>query len=370
MGSRDEGGRKGGGGGPAGSGAELEIRRCGRSGLELPVLGVGCWSFGGGAYWGSQERGEVEGVVSAALDRGCAFFDTAEVYNEGRSEEALGRALRGRRDRAIVASKISPDHCGAGMVRRHCEATLARLGSDYLDVYMLHWPLNPLAIRHFSTDGGSSESLPSLADVLAAMDELRREGKIRYVGLSNFGARQLEEANAYGLPVACNEVPWSLLSRAIEWEVLPACTAFDIGVLGYMPLMQGLLTGKYRTADELPASRARTRHFRGDRPGCRHGEPGAEPETFGAIEAIRAIADREGMPMERLAIAWCLARPGITCSITGARNAAQLEENARAAELRLAPGLVAELNAVTDPLKRVLGRSVDLYESSANPRTY
>ncbi len=209
----------------------------------------------------------------------------------------------------------------------------------------------------------------TLAHTLAAMDELRREGKIRYVGVSNFGARQLAEAAALGVPLACDELPYSLLSRAIEFEVLPACGHLGLGALGYMPLMQGLLTGRYRSADELPASRARTRHFRGDRPGSRHGEPGREQETFQAIDAIRAIGEREGLPMEQLAIAWSVARPAMICTIVGARNAAQLEANVHAAERRLAPELVAELDAVTDALKAALGRNVDLFQSSANSRT-
>jgi aryl-alcohol dehydrogenase-like predicted oxidoreductase len=335
----------------------------------VSVLGVGCWSFGGGSYWGPQDQREVDGVVAAAVDLGCAFFDTAEGYNEGRSEEALGRALRGRRSRAFVGSKISPDHCVGDQIRRHCEATLARLGTEYLDLYLLHWPINDRAIRHFTAGDGAAMEPATLAHTLTTMDGLRREGKLRYVGVSNFGARQLAEAVSLGVPLACDELPYSLLSRAIEWEVLPGCERFGVGVLGYMPLMQGLLTGRYRSADDLPASRARTRHFRGDRAGSRHGEPGREQETFEAIAGIRTIAEREGLPMERLAIAWSIAQPAMACTIVGARNAAQLEANARAAEFRLAPELVAELDALTDALKTALGKNVDLFEGSVNSRT-
>lgn len=347
----------------------MKTRRCGLTGPMLPVLGVGCWSFGGGSYWGAQDQHDVDEVVAAALDLGCAFFDTAEVYNEGRSEVALGRALGGRRDRAVIASKISPDHCAGGLVRSHCEATLARLGTDYVDLYLLHWPIDERAAGRVTPGEGAAAEPVTLAHTLAAMDELRREGKIRYVGVSNFGAHQLAEAAALGVPIACDELPYSLLSRAIEWEVLPACERLRMGILGYMPLMQGLLTGRYRSADELPASRARTRHFRGDRPGSRHGEPGRERETFEAIAGVRAIAEREGLTMERLAIAWSLARPAMASTIVGARNATQLEANARAAELCLAPELVAELDAATDALKAALGRNVDLFQSSANSRT-
>jgi len=347
----------------------MERRACGRSGPALPLLGVGCWSFGGGSYWGDQDQREVDGVVSAALEHGCAFFDTAEGYNDGRSEESLGRALQGRRDRAVIASKVSPNHCAPGQIRLHCEASLSRLATDVIDIYMLHWPLNPLAIRHFAAESGVQKALPRLADVWTQMEGLRKEGKIRHFGVSNFGPEQLAEAAACGAEVVCNEVPYSLLSRAIEGEVLPACAQAGIGVLGYMPLMQGLLTGAYDSADGLPPNRARTRHFRGDRPGSRHGEPGHEKDTFDAVRSLRAIAAREGLPLERLAIAWSVARPGVTCAITGARNAAQLVANARAASLPLAPTLVAEMDAATEPLKKAMGRSVDLFESSADSRT-
>jgi aryl-alcohol dehydrogenase-like predicted oxidoreductase len=244
------------------------------------------------------------------------------------------------------------------------------LGTEYIDLYMIHWPINERAIRHFTPDAGEAAEPATLAHTLAALDDLRREGKVRHVGVSNFGARQLADAAFIGVSLVCNELPYSLLSRAIEWEVIPACERLGVGVLGYMPLMQGLLTGKYRSADELPPSRARTRHFRGDRPGARHGEPGREQETFQAIAAIRAISEREGVSMESLAIAWSIARPAMTCTISGARNAAQLEANARAAEIRLAPEVLADLDAATDALKTALGRSVDLFESSADSRTY
>lgn len=332
----------------------METRSCGRTSLRVPVLGVGCWSFGGGSYWGDQDQRDVDEVVAVALELGCGFFDTAEAYNEGRSEEALGRALRGRRDRAIVASKIAPSHCTPELLIRHCEASLRRLGTDYLDLYLIHWPL----------------ASPALGETLASLDKLARAGKIRHLGLSNFGVKQIAEARASGVLLACNELPYSLLSRAIEWEVMPASEREGMGVLGYMPLMQGLLTGKYRSAEELPPNRARTRHFRADRPGANHGEPGAEPETFGALEAIRGISLRVGIAMEHLAIAWSVARPAVSSTIVGARSAAQLRDNARAVTTGLAPEIVAELDRATDALKTALGRSVDLFAASDRSRTF
>jgi aryl-alcohol dehydrogenase-like predicted oxidoreductase len=344
----------------------MELRTCGRSDLSLPVLGVGVWSFGGGSYWGPQDDKDADAVVSAAFERGCAFFDTAEAYNDGRSEETLGRVLKGRRSKAVILSKISPDHCAGTGVREHCKASLARLGTDYLDVYLLHWPLGATLGGH----AGAVPAGPTLPEVLAALDSLRREGLVRHVGISNFGARQLDEAAACGVPLACNEVAYSLLTRAIEDEVVPACTRASIGVLGYMPLMQGLLSGRYHSADELPPMRARTRHFRGDRPGSRHGEPGREVETFAALDAVRGIASKEGVTMEAAALAWAVARPAITAAITGARTAAQLHANADAVERGLGAETVAALDRATDGLKAALGPSIDIFENAARPRSW
>ncbi len=275
----------------------MQTRQCGSTALILPVLGVGCFSFGGGTYWGEQSQRDVDAVVARALDLGVNFFDTAETYNGGASEVALGHALRGRRDAAIVCTKIQPDHAYRADVRRHCEASLARLQTDRLDIYMLHWPLNPSALRHYTDDAEKLRHPPGIAEALEAMDELRREGKVRWLGVSNFGGAQMAEALAVGVPLALNELPYNLLARAIEAEALPACTRHGLGVLGYTPLAQGLLTGRFQDFDELPPMRTRTRHFRGDRPGARHGGSGIEAETHAALITLRLIATEAGVPL-------------------------------------------------------------------------
>ena len=191
----------------------FEQRPCGTSGLQLPVLGIGCWAFGGGTYWGPQSQADVETVVRRAIDLGLNYFDTAEGYNGGSSEESLGLSLRGRRDEAVIGSKVSPHHAYPNVLRRHCEQSLRRLGTDYLDLYMIHWPLNGRSLRHFTTDETLIDHPPALSQALDAMDALRREGKIRYVGVSNFGPSQLAEAVKMGVPIAVNEVPYNLLMR-------------------------------------------------------------------------------------------------------------------------------------------------------------
>ena len=381
----------------------MERRKCGSTGLELPALGVGCWAFGGGEYWGSQDQSDVDAVVRGAIDAGCDYFDTAEAYNNGASESSLGVAIKGLRARAIIGTKVSPSNCYPAALREHCEASLRRLGTDYIDLYMIHWPIHPHSIRHFSQDEQVINNPPSLAEAFDTLARLRQEGKIRHVGVSNFGVDRMAEAmkccatkcdtpscgtpksawgcldgreqpghpqEDLGVPLAVNELPYSLLTRAIELEALPQCRAASVGVIGYMTLLQGLLADIYPTLKDVPAWQRRTRHFHHKSCDlCRHGEEGAEAETDAAIAAIRAIAERQRLTMPQIALKWALAGDGITCALVGARNTAELQDNIDAASAPLPLAVVAELNAATAPLLTKLGKSFDYYESTENDRT-
>lgn len=346
----------------------MPTRRCGNSDLFLPILGIGCWQFGGGEYWGAQSQGDVDAVVRHAVEHGCNFFDTAEAYNGGESERSLGAALRGiPRDQVIVCTKISPSNTAPADIVAHCEASLRRLGIDHVDLYMVHWPITPHSIRHFTTEAVAPPSVP---DAFAALDQLRGAGKIRHLGVSNFGRRQLAEALGTSVPIVVNELPYSLLTRAIELDILPFCRDRGIGVLGYMALLQGVLSDRYARLADVPEYRRRTRHFAAaSTPKSRHGTPGAEAETEAALARIRAIARREGMATSELALKWALAGEGITSSLCGNRNVAALAQNIRAALEPLAPAIIAELNAATQPLLAALGPSFDYYENPANDRT-
>jgi myo-inositol catabolism protein IolS len=348
----------------------IETRPCGAGGLSLPIMGVGCWAFGGGEYWGGQSQRDVEAVVHGALDAGVGYFDTAEAYNGGASEAALGKALAGRRARALIGSKISPDHTRPAVLRAHCEASLSRLGTDYLDLYLVHWPINPSSLRHFTSDPAAAAEPPRTAEAFATLEALRREGKVRFVGVSNFGVKQLDEALATGVPLAANELPYNLLMRACERELLPECARRGVGVLGYMALMQGLLSRPFTSFDGLPPARTRTRHFAGTRPGSRHGQAGLEEETATALRAVGALAADAGLPVSDLALAWAMANPAIACTIVGCRNQAQLADNLRALEVRLDPALLVALDAATAALAARLGPSVDYYQGTADSRSY
>ncbi len=330
----------------------METRPCGKSGLELSVVSLGCWSFGGGDYWGPQQEANDHEVVSAALDCGINHFDTAEAYNEGRSEESLGKALRGRRDQATIAAKIPPTHCQPDAIREHLDASLRRLQTDYVDLYYVHWPITDHCVE----------------DAFATLDQLRQAGKIRCIGVSNHGPRQLYEAFASGVHVDANQLCYNLLSRAIEVEIVPACQERGMGILGYMPLLQGILAGKWDAPDDVPPVRARTRHFSRDRELTRHGERGAEAETFCALAGIREVADDLGVPMSQLAIAWCIAQPWMSSVIVGARNAEQVEANAAAAELDLSEDVMTRLDEITRPVLDKLGTNADYWQSGEESR--
>jgi myo-inositol catabolism protein IolS len=329
----------------------MQYRPLGKTGLNISTVAMGCWAIAGGSVWGDQDEGEAMAAIQTALDIGINFFDTAEGYGE--SEELLGKGLGSRRGEAIIASKVSGGHLYPDDLVAACERSLDGLGTDYIDVYQIHWP---------------SRDVP-LADTLGAMVRLQEQGKIRHIGVSNFGPNDLDDLKATGVPCASNQVIYSLLTRAIEFAVLPKCREENTGVLPYSPLAQGLLTGKFRSVEEVGESRTRTRHFSSDRPQARHGGPGFERETFDAIAAVRGIAERLALPMSELSLAWCLHQPGVTSVIAGARNPAQVRENAAAADRALSPSVVAELSAVTDELKNALGPNIDLWQSEENART-
>jgi myo-inositol catabolism protein IolS len=349
----------------------VESRQCGKSDLTLSALGLGCWSFGGGAYWGDANQADTDAVVRRAVELGIIYFDAAEAYNDGRSEESLGRALRGiPRDRVRIGTKVSPSNCYADRLPVHCEASLRRLGLDFIDLYMIHWPIHPHSIRHFTNDEAVLRNPPTVTEAFGALAKLRQQGKIRHVGVSNFAANRLEEALRLFPDLVVNQLPYSLLTRAVELDILPRCRRLGVGVIGYMTLLQGLLGDRYPTLDDVPPYQARTRHFSHRRSALiRHGGEGAEAETATALAHIRRMAKEAGLTMAELATRWALAGHGIACCLIGARTVSRLEENVRAAAHPLPADLVERLNAVTQPLLEALGDSFDYYESLANNRT-
>lgn len=347
----------------------MQKRLCGSTQMELSVLGTGCWAFGSGDYWGEQNQKDVNEVVHASLDLGINYFDTAEVYNHGRSETALGNAIKGLpRDKIIIGTKVSTSNCYKNTLIEHCEASLQRLQTDYVDLYMIHWPIHPYSIKHFTSDQNIINNPPTIEEAVEALQILKKQGKIRELGISNFSHKRMKE-----LPiehVAVNELPYNLLCRAIEYDTLPFCAEIQVGVIGYIALFQGILTGKFASLEAVPVMRRRTRHFNSEGVAeCRHGEEGAEAETNMALQQIRSLSEETGLSMTELAIQWVLANPAITCTLAGSRNRQQLEANVHAVQNQLAYDIKRELDRITAPLMKKLGNHFDYYENVDNDRT-
>lgn len=347
----------------------MERRICRNAGLELSVLGTGCWAFGGGEYWGDQNQKDVDRVVHASVEMGINYFDTAEVYNEGRSESSLGQAIAGiPRDRLLVGTKVSPSNCFKETLIEHCEASLKRLRTDYIDIYMVHWPLNPHSIRHFTGNKHVIENPPEISETIDTLQILKQQGKIRNFGVSNFSPQRLIELPLEEISV--NELPYNLLCRAVEYDTLPFCKEKGIGVIGYMALLQGILADIFPSFSDIPVWQRRTRHFNGrNTKESRHGEEGAEEETNAALKGIRHICKESGFSMAEVAIKWILENPSITCTLVGSRNIRELEANVNSLQSPLGKEIRDELDLITLPLMEKLGNHFDYYESAENDRT-
>jgi aryl-alcohol dehydrogenase-like predicted oxidoreductase len=232
---------------------------------------------------------------------------------------------------------------------------------------MVHWPITAHSSSHFAPE---AVTLPSVEQAFGALKKLQEQGKVRYIGVSNFAAPKLKEALDAGTVIEVDQLPYSLVARAIEYEILPLCRRLGVGVMAYMPLWQGLLTDRYKSLDEIPAMRRRTRQFDARRNQlARHGEPGAEEETWQAVLAVRKIARELGLKTSELSLRWALAAPGMSCVLAGARNREQLEANAAASSKRLPESAVRRLSEATEPLKVKLGPCFDYFESTDNDRT-
>ena len=329
----------------------MEYRKLAGGQLEVSMICLGCWAMVGDATWGPQEKADAIAAIRCSVEAGVNFLDTAEGYGNGASERLIGEAIGADRDKVVVASKVATRNLAPDDLRAACERSLANLGTDYIDIYYLHWP---------------SRTVP-LAETVRALDELVASGKVRHIAVSNFGAADLAEILPLTVPAA-DQLAYSLLFRAIEYEVLPACRRAGVPVMCYSPLMQGLLTGKFAGPDDVPAGRARTRLFSKTRSQVRHGEGGAEAETFAAISAIAATAREAGLDMAGMSLAWLLSRDGVVSAVVGARNAEQARRNAAAGDLRLPADVAGRLDEITEPLKRKMGPNPDMWQSKPRIR--
>jgi aryl-alcohol dehydrogenase-like predicted oxidoreductase len=319
----------------------MEYRRLGASGLKVSALSFGAGTFGGQGplfgSWGNTDAREARRLVDICMEAGVTMFDTADVYSNGASEEVLGTAIRGRRDKVIVSTKTSlpvgdgPDDSGSSRSRliRACEAALRRLATDYIDLLQLH-----------AFDAGTR-----VEEVLATLDDLVRAGKVRYVGVSNFAGWQIMKslaiADKYGWPrYAAHQVYYSLVGRDYEWELMPLGLDQNVGDVAWSPLGWGRLTGKVRRGQPLPEV-SRLHETSG------FGPPVDEQHMFRVVDALDEIAQETGRTIPQIAINWLLERPTVSSVIIGARNEEQLRQNLGAIGWTLTSDQVERLDAAS-----------------------
>jgi len=330
----------------------MQQRRIANTEIDVSIISFGCWAIAGGFNWGEQDEKDSVEACRAAFESGINFFDTAEAYGRGKSEQLLAKALSDVRDEIIIASKVVPGNFRPEKLREACERSLQNLNTDRIDLYQLHWP---------------NWNIPA-ADVLEVLEELKNAGKIRAYGVSNYGPVDMGECLATPYAICSNQLAYNLLFRAIEFEILPVCVKKGISVLAYSPLMQGLLTGKFNSVEDVPEDRVRTRLYSSERPNAGHDEPGAEKGMFEAVERIRNIADELGRPMADVSMAWLLAQEGVTSVIVGGRNAEQARRNVHAAELALPEDVLQALNDATEEVKDKLGSNADMWLTESRIR--
>ena len=330
--------------------AQMTYRNLGRTGVHVSPLCVGCMTFGA-----NTDDAEAQRIVNRALEAGTNFFDTANAYGRGRSEETLGRVLKtaGARDRAVLATKVhhkmADGQNQSGNSRRHlieqCESSLRRLQTDWIDLYQIHRPLSDTPID----------------ETLHALDDLLRAGKIRYAGTSCFAAWQIVESLAVsrGLRLhrfACEQAPLNLLDRSIERDVLPMAQTFGTAVMAFGPLAGGLLTGKYTRGQPAPAG---TRYAQQNHPNANFNQRlNPDQPWWDAVEKLRPLAAARGISLGQFALAWVLQRPGVTCAIVGPRTLEQFEENLRALDVKLTAEELAAIDTIVPPG----GSTVPYYE--------
>ncbi len=322
----------------------MELRSLGQSHLRTSPIVFGAWAIGGW-MWGGTDVEQAEEAIRAAIENGVNMIDTAAIYGMGLSEEIVGRAVRGHREKVLIATKCgrswTSEHGSAvgetvdpsgrpvtirsdsrpAALRAECEASLRRLGTDFIDLYQIHWPDTTVPIE----------------DAVGALAQLKAEGKIGAIGVSNFNLEQLRRACS-AARIDTLQPPYSLLRRGIEADLLPFCREHSIGVLAYSPLERGLLTGTVDPARTFPEGDHRNSHklFTAEN----------RAKVLTALKALEAIAARHSASYAQLAIRWTIDQPGITAAVVGSRSAAQSIHNTQAVRLRLAADELAEIGRV------------------------
>jgi aryl-alcohol dehydrogenase-like predicted oxidoreductase len=319
----------------------MEYRQFGHSGLKVPVLSFGTGTFGGTTEmfkrWGDTDAKEAKRLVDICLDAGVNFFDTANMYSAGASEQILGKTLQGRRDKALISTKATfamgtgPNETGSSRYHliQACEASLKRLGTDYIEVYFMH----------------GFDGLTPVEETLSALDNLIQSGKVRYIGCSNFSGwhvmKSLATSEKYGLArYVIYQGYYSLIGRDYEWELMPLGVDQNMGLMVWSPLGWGRLTGKIRRNQPIAPGRIQAG-------GAVGGPEVAEEYLYDVVDVIDDIAKETGKTVTQVALNWLLQRPTVCNIVIGARNEAQLQQNLGAVGWSLTKDQMARLDAVS-----------------------
>jgi aryl-alcohol dehydrogenase-like predicted oxidoreductase len=330
----------------------MQQRRLGSSDVSVSPVVFGAWAIGGWMWGGTEEQESID-AIRAAVDHGANTIDTAAVYGMGYSEELVGRAIEGIRDKVVIATKCGmrwdsnegsdpweqQDNQGRPItIRRNsrpdsiayeCEQSLKRLGVDVIDLYQIHWP----------------DTTTPAEDSMHAMAKLQEQGKIRAIGVSNYNVEWLSKA-IKAAPLASLQPPYSLIQRKIEKQILPFCREHNIGVIVYSPLERGLLAGAVATDRKFPPGDHRAGH--------KYFTVENRKRVLAALERVRPIAEKHGVSLAQLAINWTIHEPGITAALVGARNAEQAAHNAAAMRFTLSDQERAQIRAAFDEPARVM----------------
>ena len=321
----------------------MEYRQLGGSGLKVPVLSLGTGTFGGGGdlfkAWGSTDVAEATRLIDICLAAGLNMFDTADIYSQGMAEEILGASIKGRRDQVLISTKgtfrtgSGPNDVGSSRqyLIRACEASLRRLGTDYIDLYQLH----------------GFDAITPVEEVLDTLNGLVQAGKMRYIGCSNFSGWHLMKSLAisekYGLTrYVANQTYYSLVGRDYEWELMPLALDQKVGAVVWSPLGWGRLTGKIRRGAPLPASSRLNSQVAVD-----IGPQIPDELLYRVVDALDLVAKETGKTVPQVALNWLLQRPSVSNIIVGARNESQLKENLGAVGWNLTKEQVAQLDAAS-----------------------
>lgn len=302
----------------------MQTRSLGTSEIQITPIIMGTWQAGKKMWVGIEDADTIK-AIRAAFDAGITTVDTAEVYGEGHSEQIVASALSDVRDKAVYATKVFANHLKYDQVIEACDRSLKNLNTDYIDLYQIHWPAGTF----------KSEIVP-IEETMNALNHLKKQGKIRAIGVSNFNRAQLEEAAQYGR-IDSLQPPYSLFWRWVEKDLTPYCVENNISIVAYSPLAQGLLTGKFEPGHKFDPqdNRAKNKLFQGEN----------YDRAQSALDKLRPIAERHQCSLAQLALAWLIAQPQAN-AIAGARNEQQAVDNAKAGDINLSADEVQEIDAI------------------------